>query len=295
MFVVYRTEYLGLLMPKYYLGSTSEERLKAGYIGSVSSKKYKLIWKKESEENPQLFKCEILGKYDTRTAALNAEYDFQKQFNVVENPEYINMAFAKPDGFFGMDVKGSNNPMFGKKHSAAAKEKMSKARQGKAISNAHKENISASITAVYESIRGNTIKKIQSTASSGENNPMFGRIGENNPNFGLKRTAETKLAISNALKKHKRSNEHNLKLSSTYEIDIGDDILIIGRNISEFCNTLGFNTTSLLYTLKSKKFFRGFKVVRKITNFSDCDEKTSVPSLKDVYSKLKDLSSIDLK
>ena len=100
MFVVYRIEYLGVLMPKYYLGSTSEDKLKSGYTGSVKSKKYKLLWKKESEENPQLFRYEILGKYDSRKAALDAEYDFQKFFNVVENPEYINMSFAKPDGFF---------------------------------------------------------------------------------------------------------------------------------------------------------------------------------------------------
>ena len=28
MFVVYRIEYLGVLMPKYYLGSTSEDKKK---------------------------------------------------------------------------------------------------------------------------------------------------------------------------------------------------------------------------------------------------------------------------
>lgn len=41
-------------------------------------------------------------------------------------------------------------------------------------------------------------KKRLSKASSGENNPMFGRKGKDNPNTGLKRTKETVQKIKNS-------------------------------------------------------------------------------------------------
>ena len=293
MYVVYRIEYLGNKCPKYYIGSTSEERIKTGYVGSVKSKKYGVAWKKESEENPHLFRHEILGRYETRCEAIQAEYEFQKLFNAVKCSEYANMSYAIPDGFFGMDVSGENNPMFGKKHSLIAKDKMSKSRKGKAFSEKHKENISKGINDLYASDKGVAIKKLLSIANRGENNPMFGKKGENNPNFGSTRSNETKRAISNKLKNHKRTNEHNAKLSSVYEIELSNNTLLLGRNISSFCEFLGFNTTSLLYTLKSKKYFRGFKVIRKITEFVNNDEKITIPLLTDAYSKLNDLSSVE--
>lgn len=44
-YVVYLIKYLGDKLPPYYIGSSTETKLKNGYCGSISSKKYKIIFK----------------------------------------------------------------------------------------------------------------------------------------------------------------------------------------------------------------------------------------------------------
>lgn len=115
MYVTYRTTYLGDKMPKYYLGSSNEKRIHNGYIGSVSSKKYRDIWNKELIENPHLFSIEILTKHSTRQEAIEMEQKLQVENDVVNSIFYINESIARKNGFFGRDVSGSNNPMFNKR------------------------------------------------------------------------------------------------------------------------------------------------------------------------------------
>ena len=126
MYCVYLTSYSGVKLPPKYVGSTSIKKFNTGYHGSVRSKKYKTIWKEELKNNPTLFSSSILSTHATREEALTAELNFQIENNVVKNEDYINLAFASQNGFFGKDVSGVNNPMFGKKHSEKSKTLMSK-------------------------------------------------------------------------------------------------------------------------------------------------------------------------
>lgn len=113
MYCVYLTEYFGNKLPRFYVGSSSVEKVFNGYRGSVSSKQFKAIWLSELKEHPELFRTKIISTHETRKLAAIAELEYQLTNSVVDSPEYINKSLAQPDGFFGMDVSGSNNPMFG--------------------------------------------------------------------------------------------------------------------------------------------------------------------------------------
>lgn len=114
MYCVYLTTYKGTRLPKYYIGSTSIDKIKNGYKGSVSSKEWKSIWDLEVKEYPDLFEVLVISIHNTRKEALEAELEYQISANVVESKDYVNKSLAQPDGFFGMDVSGENNPMYGK-------------------------------------------------------------------------------------------------------------------------------------------------------------------------------------
>lgn len=141
--------YKGNKLPPFYIESSNEASINSGYNGSVKSLKYKNIWEKERLENPHLFKTTCLSKrYNSSKEAQLVEKRLQKYLDVVKNPMYINMSIANPDGFFGMPVKGKENPFYGKTHS-------------KEFSIKH------------------------SNRMKGKNNPMFGRTGDNCPNGRL--------------------------------------------------------------------------------------------------------------
>lgn len=116
MFVVYHTTYSGSLLPANYIGSTSLENFNSGYMGSVTSKQYKDIWKAELTENINLFKSVIISMHSSRKEALEKENKIQKLFNVVSNPLFINKSYAQINGCHGMNVKGKNNPMYNNGH-----------------------------------------------------------------------------------------------------------------------------------------------------------------------------------
>ena len=178
MYCVYLTIYSGTLLPPKYVGSTSIERFNKGYYGSVRSKKYKSIWEDELENNPSLFSRKILSTHQTREEALIAEYTFQIENNVVKSEEYINLSIASKNGFFGKNVSGENNPMFGRKHSEKSKHQMSKNcpdRTGsknpmygrKPNSWKHKKHHSAEAKAKMSAAKIGVF--------AGEKNPMYGK------------------------------------------------------------------------------------------------------------------------
>ena len=118
-FCVYHTVYSGTLLPPNYIGSSSVYKvLNENYHGSVKSKKYKTIWESELKEHPELFQTTIISYHDTRLDALWKELQIQKIFNIVKNELFINMSYSEPNGFFGRDVSGENNPSFGNKKAA---------------------------------------------------------------------------------------------------------------------------------------------------------------------------------
>ena len=96
MFTVYITMYLGDMMPPFYMGSTSFARLAKGYHGSVSSAKWAAIWKEEIKHNPYLFKTQAIpdATADTAKEIVSVERDWQRLFDVVNDPDFLNEAYA---------------------------------------------------------------------------------------------------------------------------------------------------------------------------------------------------------
>lgn len=112
--------------PSNYIGSSTIDSIKSGYMGSIKSKIYKNIWNSELKSNPHLFSIEIISCHDTRSAATYKELQIQKIFNVVKNPLFVNMSYAAANGFFGMSVSGETHPNYNKSRTKDTKEKISK-------------------------------------------------------------------------------------------------------------------------------------------------------------------------
>lgn len=115
-FCVYLTCYSGNKLPPFYMGSTKTVNIFKGYRGSISSKKYKKIFNEELSTKPDLFSVEILFTFDDRVAALSRELELQKENDVVNSKWFFNESLASPNGYFGRDVSGENNPAFGKRY-----------------------------------------------------------------------------------------------------------------------------------------------------------------------------------
>ena len=115
-YVVYLTEYSGDKLPPFYIGSTSLEKINSGYKGSVKSKKWKSIYEKEIKNNPGSFSISIISEHSTRVEALEEERRIQIERDVIKSNLYFNESIAAPNGFFGMDVSGENNPFHNKRH-----------------------------------------------------------------------------------------------------------------------------------------------------------------------------------
>ena len=113
-YCTYITMYSGELLPKWYIGSSTIEKIKKGYNGSVCSKRYKEIYDNEQLLHKHIFKTRILSVHNTRQDAVAEELRLQKLHNVVKNKKYFNESFAQKNGCFARDKSGENNPMFGK-------------------------------------------------------------------------------------------------------------------------------------------------------------------------------------
>jgi len=208
-YVTYITTYKGKLLPKYYIGSTSERRILSGeYYGSIRSKKWKDIFYKELKENRHLFDVEIINYYDNRNDALSAELKIQKEKNVVKSDDYINESFATINGFFDSSNRGKTHPSYGKKMSEESRKKMSDAKKGKTYEE------------IYGKEKSDIKKKKMSESMKGKKTGGYKkgtRIGINAVAYGLKHTEETKKKISiSSSKTHKGkilSEETKNKLS----------------------------------------------------------------------------------
>lgn len=149
MYCVYLVVYKGNMLPPFYIGSTSTDKIKNGYMGSVTSKRYRSIYKRELRNHPQKFSIKILTVTSNRDEALVKERLIQEKLNVVNNPLYINQSIASVNGFFGMRNKGNLNGFYGRTHSEESLEKMRKPKYSvenyrKPKSDMHRKNISMS-------------------------------------------------------------------------------------------------------------------------------------------------------
>ena len=102
IYVVYLTEYLGDKLPRFYIGSSTKERVLNGYNGSIKSKKYKDIYKEEQSNNKHLFKTEILYECYDREVAIEIEQKYQILSNCIYRDDYMNLALA--GGKFGLNL-----------------------------------------------------------------------------------------------------------------------------------------------------------------------------------------------
>lgn len=141
LFCVYLTTYLGSKLPPFYIGSTSYSSILNGYRGTVTSKKYKTIWKNELIKNPHLFKTRVISFHENRTLAYEKEELLQRKLNVVRSSMYVNMAYANKRFIAEKGVKlpkqwceNISKAQIGRTHTTETKIKQSKAgghRKGK--------------------------------------------------------------------------------------------------------------------------------------------------------------------
>jgi hypothetical protein len=118
--------------PNKYIGSVFVEKIiNEDYRGSVGSKKYKKLWKEELIENPHLFHIDILSYHNDRKDAYDEEERLQKELDVANSEEYINMCIA-------------NKKFCNLECSEETKQKMSIAKTGVSKSKEHCKKISIS-------------------------------------------------------------------------------------------------------------------------------------------------------
>ena len=106
IYCTYATFYSGNKLPPFYIGSSSVEKVKNGYHGSVASKRWKSIYKYELKENPYLFSTEIVETFNDRKSATKYELELQIANDVVKSKWFFNESYAVVNGFFGMNKTG---------------------------------------------------------------------------------------------------------------------------------------------------------------------------------------------
>jgi hypothetical protein len=207
-YVTYLVTYIGDKLPKFYIGSTSEEKVLSGkYFGSISSKKYKELFLNEKRDNIHLFKIEILSYHDTREEAIKEELRRQIELDVIKSLDYMNESLARVNGFFGRDTSGENHPQYGKTLSEETKNKISNTLTGR--------------------IEPEETRKKKSESKIGEKNSFYGKKhsvdtknkisetkkGTESWNKGIPMSEESKKKLSNSKKGKKLSDETKKKLS----------------------------------------------------------------------------------
>lgn len=118
IYCTYIIVYTGNKLPPFYIGSTSLDKIHNGYMGTVSSKQYRSLYKQELQLNRHLFTAHILTLHETRKQALERENKFHRSLNVINNCLYINKMYASGSGLV---LSGANNPFYGKQHTEKTK------------------------------------------------------------------------------------------------------------------------------------------------------------------------------
>ena len=263
-YVVYLTHYKGDLLPPYYIGSTTEEKILSGdYFGSVRSKKWKNNFYYEIEINKDLFEVKILSYHNSRIEALEEELRIQIINDVVKSTDYFNESLASINGYFGHDVSGKNHPQYGKKlseeqknkftfkgrtQSIESRRKISESNKGKKLSEETKEKISQKHIG-YKYSDETKLKMAES------------KIGNKNSFYGKKHSEETKNKNSNKMKQNYELLSEEDKLNNILNQKGRKSILqfdFYGNFISEYLSLrqmeklTGYKRSSVICNLKGK-------------------------------------------
>jgi hypothetical protein len=246
-YVTYLVTYSGYKLPKFYIGSTSEEKIKSGkYFGSIRSIKYRKIFYDEIDNNIHLFKIQILSYHDTRLDALSEELKLHIEFDVVNSKDYINESLAMVNGFFGRDVSGENHPMWGKKHTEETKKKLRLARKDRVTSDETKKKMS-------ESQRG----KVLSEDTKAKLRDI---------NLGKKLSNETKNKISDS-KKGKKSWNYGKSKDIILQLDMDNNLICEWVSLVDI-EKAGYQKSNVINVCNGKrKTHCGYKWVYKSDYF----------------------------
>lgn len=279
MYCTYLTIYKGNLLPRRYIGSSRVDKIIDGYRGSVSSKQWKHTFDSEIRSSPHLFKTRILKTFVTREEATNEELRLHILYDVVKSNLYMNQSIARPNGFFGRDVSGENNPMYGKKRTGEK--------------HLGGENISKALKKLYNSDEGKELlvkrKQLNHTPSmlgkrhteETKQKMSESRTGENNGMFGKTHTEDAKNKMSERVKERiesgwesplkgvpmsdenkqklrgkKRTDETRQKLRKKYIID--DSIIV--DDAKKFCLDNGHSYTSFSTAANNGKLYKGMLI-----------------------------------
>lgn len=257
-YVVYLVEYSGTMHPRFYVGSTSRQRLSNGYKGSVSSKKWKAIYETECRQNPHLYTITILSEHDSRLEALEAEKEFQICHNVVKDSEYVNMSIAVPNGFKGRDVSGANNPMYGVERSDEYRASISKANKGKIVaSNDGGETWVKISTSEFHANRENYIvPKVEYSQKTTE--ATRNRVKNKTHHF-CDPEVQAEIQRKRKANNWKHSDETKARMKISFK----------NRKYSWFSKTKNYEEFWILSTQLFQKFLRGVEVcdIRKEYSF----------------------------
>jgi hypothetical protein len=151
IYCVYLTIYKGNKLPIFYIGSTSVKKIELGYHGSVSSKKFKSIWKQELKTHPELFVTKIISKHILRDEATEKESSLQMKLRVHKNSLYTNCRVAMQCKYSDVSIYNRTriNPNLGKPSwnkgkTASLETRLRQSISGKAkiFSESHKQNLS---------------------------------------------------------------------------------------------------------------------------------------------------------
>lgn len=235
-FCVYLTIYKGNKLPPFYIGSTSINRIKDGYNGSPSSKKYKDLWRIEKRNNPELFITKILKTFETRSEAASYEVYIQQILKVHKNPLYINMGYFH-GGHIVYDMALENCKKMatinkGKKRAEETKRKISASSRGKKLSQETKRKIGeSSKSRIHRKLTIEERKKISER-----------QTGEKHFGFGKPLSDEHKKKISCATKGKPKSKETISKMTKqTWKIrHKNDSSFQVVYSITEWAEYKGF-------------------------------------------------------
>lgn len=280
-YVTYLITYTGSKLPKHYIGSTSEDKISKGYMGSIKSKKWKSIYLDEIKNNKNLFHLTIINSFDDRNSALLDEYELHKKYDVVKSPMYFNESFANVNGYFGRDVSGSLNPMYGRTDEVIAintetKEKIRITKEEFDTSDNYKGH-SYGMKCVYSKIES---KNIYINISDYDENIHV------NMNQGIKHSKETKEKLSKQRQNMITARDWDGNFHRVYKDDIRFEngtlgnttskrwlITDLDNNVYKTLNLKGFfNKNGLRFPLKKNiingviTFFRKSSTEYKCTN-----------------------------